>query len=179
MTEEERDRVVAALVATEAAFVDCLRGLTGEQWSYKAAPDEWSIAQTAEHMVRAESMVLDTLQRALAAPADPDWEAKTAGKTRLLERAIPSRSRKVQAPEQILPRGWSSDEVIAGFLDARARTLRFARETTAALECHTAEHPFRVFGALNCYQWLLYIPLHHERHARQISEIQGSEGYPR
>jgi hypothetical protein len=47
-----------------------------------------------------------------------------------------------------------------------------------ALKEHTADHPFAVFGTLNAYQWLIYIPLHNIRHNQQIAEVKASAGYP-
>ena len=39
-------------------------------------------------------------------------------------------------------------------------------------------HPFPVFGPLNAYDWLIYVPLHTIRHSRQIVEVQQTAGYP-
>ena len=35
-----------------------------------------------------------------------------------------------------------------------------------------------MFGTLNAFQWLLYIPLHNQRHIEQIAEIQAAPDYP-
>jgi hypothetical protein len=32
---------------------------------------------------------------------------------------------------------------------------------------------------LNAYQWLIYLPLHTERHDKQIAEVKASPGYPK
>ena len=36
-----------------------------------------------------------------------------------------------------------------------------------------------VFGTLNAYQWLIYIPLHNLRHEKQIAEVKATKGYPK
>ena len=52
-------------------------------------------------------------------------------------------------------------------------------ETTAAqVKMHTLDHHRPMFGTLNAFQWLLYIPLHNQRHIEQIAEIQAAPDYP-
>jgi hypothetical protein len=46
------------------------------------------------------------------------------------------------------------------------------------LKQYTVEHPFPVFGTLNAYQWLIYVPLHTMRHDKQIAEVKATAGYP-
>jgi hypothetical protein len=50
--------------------------------------------------------------------------------------------------------------VIQKFKEARAITLKFAEQTEVPLKAHTLDHPSPLFGTLNGYQWLIYIPLH-------------------
>ena len=56
-------------------------------------------------------------------------------------------------------------------------SLAFALETTATLAEHTRDHFRPVYGTLNAYQWLLYIPLHNLRHNQQIAEVASSSGF--
>jgi hypothetical protein len=56
--------------------------------------------------------------------------------------------------------------------------LQFARENTMAVKEHTLPHPFPIFGTLNAYQWLIYVPLHTIRHDKQIAEVKATSGYP-
>ena len=69
------------------------------------------------------------------------------------------------------------ESVLATFRERRARTLEFARTTEAPLASHV--HPSPFFGPLNAYHWLLYIPLHHMRHAAQMAEVMDSPGFPK
>src|SRR5260370_22410568 len=131
-------------------------------------------------MVRAEGGLFSGLDRGLAAPPNPDWEAKTRGKTEFLEKVMVDRSHKAQAPEIIQPRGkLTQEEVIQRYKIARAKTLKFAEETEVSLKDHTAQHPFPVFGTLSAYQWLIYIPLHNMRHDQQIAEVKARPGFPK
>ncbi|MDQ2944872.1 MAG: DinB family protein [Acidobacteriota bacterium] len=133
----------------------------------------------AEHIMLAEALLFGQVQQAMASPANPDWEKKTAGKTAFLERVMVDRSHKAIAPEHIRPQGLPRNDVIRRYQEGRAKTLAFAQETDAPLKEHTAEHPFPVFNTLNAYQWLLYIPLHDQRHDQQIAEVKSSPSYPK
>jgi hypothetical protein len=73
----------------------------------------------------------------------------------------------------------SHDEVLQRYKEVRAREIKFAEETEVALKEHTADHPFPIFGTLNAYQWLIYIPLHNIRHNQQIAEVKASPGFPK
>ena len=87
---------------------------------------------------------------------------------------------KATAPEPIVPSGkMTQAEVRETFLKQRAEIEKFAKTTEVALKEHTAEHPFPVFGTLSAYQWLIYVPLHTERHDKQIAEVKATAGYPK
>ena len=51
----------------------------------------------------------------------------------------------------------------------------FGRES---LKFHTLDHHRSAFGTLNAHHWLLYIPLHHQRHLDQIDEVKAAPGFP-
>ncbi len=179
ITREERAHVIKLLEDSEAEFLGLVSGLTDVQWTYKPAADRWSVAETAEHIVLAEDLLFSKMKEALANPPNPDWEARTRGKTEFIERVMPDRSHKAQAPEPVQPHDkWTREETIARYKEKRAITLRFIEETDLPLKSHTSEHPFPVFNTLNAYQWLLYIPLHNMRHDQQIVEVKAGAGFP-
>jgi DinB superfamily len=177
MTRAERAELIDLLNKSEKEFLDAVESVSDAQWAFKAGPDRWSIGEVAEHLVLAEAGLFTTATRSVAAPADDKWTA-TVGKTDLLKRALPNRTTKVDAPQEIRPRGdLTRAQVMARFKEQRARTLAFAQETEAPLKAHTAPNPF--FGAINAHQLLLYIPLHNLRHDQQIAEVKTAPDYPR
>jgi hypothetical protein len=177
MTREERAEIIELLNKTEKEFLQAVEGLTDQQWAFKAAPERWSIAECAEHIVLSEALMFDLATKSLAGTADEKWEA-TLNKTNMLRRALPDRSTKVDAPAAIKPqRALTRAELMARFKQQRARTLAYVQETESPLKAHTAANPF--FGPLNAHQWLLYIPLHHTRHDLQIAEVKTAADYPR
>jgi hypothetical protein len=180
ITAAERAHVIKLLQDSQKEFLSLVDGLTEEQWNYKPGPDRWSVGETAEHIVLAEGGLFAFLEQAMAAPPNPDWETKTRGKTEFIEKVMVDRSHKAQAPEPIQPHGkLTHEEVIQRYKAVRAKTMKFAEENEVALKEHTADHPFPVFGTLNAYQWLIYIPLHNMRHDQQIAEVKASPGFPK
>jgi len=177
MTRAERAELMELLNKSEKEFLQAVEALTEQQWSFKPAPERWSVAEVAEHIVLADAMLFETATKSLAGPLDEKWEG-TVRKTDVLRRALPDRSTKVDAPVAIRPQhGMTRQQLMARFKEQRARALAYAQETEAPLKAHTAANPF--FGALNGHQWLLYIPLHHLRHNMQIAEVKTSSDYPR
>jgi hypothetical protein len=179
MSEEERTQVLEWINESRKEFAASIDGLSDLQWMWKPGPERWSVGETAEHIVLAEALLFGTVQKALAAPANPGWEEQTKGKTEFIIRVMPSRRGNARAPEPIMPRhGLSRAQVEAQFEKQRAAIFQFVVETQLALKEHTVNHPFPVFGMLNAYQWLIYVPLHSIRHVKQIAEIQATPGYP-
>ena len=180
MTSAERAHVVKLLEDSQKEFLSYIENVNEAQWNWKPGPDRWSVGQTAEHILLAETALFKNMELSLATPPNPDWEKATAGKTEFLERVMTYRSHKATAPEALQPTaGLSKAEVIRRFNEVRAKTIKFAQETQAPLKEHTRDHPFPVFKTLNAYQWLIYIPLHNLRHDQQIAEVKATPGYPK
>ncbi|MCI0336953.1 MAG: DinB family protein [Acidobacteria bacterium] len=180
MTAEERAKTIKWLKDSQQETLDALEKLSDEQLKFKPAPDRWSVIEVAEHILLAEGLLFARVQAALASETNSEWETKTKGKSEFIEKVMVNRQGRAQAPENIVPTGkLSRTELIAKFKEARAKTYKFTEETQLPLKAHTAEHPFPVFGTLNAYQWLIYIPLHNIRHNQQIAEVKSSPNFPK
>ena len=177
MTRSERAELIELLNKSNREFLEAVETVSDQQWSFKPGPDRWSIAEVAEHIVLSEAALFDNATKNVDGPVDEKWAA-TLGKTDILRRALPNRSTRVTAPEEIQPKHtMTRAQLIARFKEQRVRTLAFAQETEAPLKAHTVANPF--FGPLNGHQWLLYIPLHNLRHNLQIAEVKTASDYPR
>jgi hypothetical protein len=180
MTAEDRAKAVNYLEESRKEFLAAIDGVTEEQWKWKPAPERWSVGETAEHIVLAEQLLFGNVQRAIASPPNPAWEEKTKGKTEFIEQVMAPRLGKAKAPEPIVPSGkMTRAEVRETFLRQRVDIEKFAKETQIALKEYTVQHPFEIFNTLNAYQWLIYAPLHTERHDKQIAEVKATPGYPK
>jgi DinB superfamily len=177
MTAAERAEVIELLQKSEHELEKAIAGLTDAQWTFKPGPDRWSVGEVVEHIVLADALLFETAITSLDSAVNPKWEG-TLVKTNMIRKAIPDRSRKVDAPAAIRPQqSMTRAALIARFKEQRSKALAYVRDTNKPLKAHTAPNPF--FGDLNAHQWLLYIPLHHIRHNQQIAEVQASPGYPR
>ena len=180
LSADERAKVIKLLKDSQAETLEALEKLSDAQLKFKPAPERWSVLECAEHIMLSEGLLFSAVQRAVETKPNPDWEAKTKGKTEFLEDVLAGRKGKAQAPESIVPSGkLSREQVIQKFKEARAITLKFAEQTQVPLKAHTLDHPSPVFGTLNGYQWLIYIPLHNIRHNKQIAEVKADANFPK
>ncbi|MEN3331986.1 MAG: hypothetical protein V7641_1351 [Blastocatellia bacterium] len=180
MTADERAKVIKWLNETQQVYLDRLEHVSEAQWNWRPAPFRWTVGEVAEHIMLTETRLFAAVERALASPANPNWQAKTTGKDTFIERAVPNRGVRARAPLEIRPTGkLSREEVVRRYKELHARVLEFAQKTDAPLKAHTIEHPMPVFNTLNAYDWLIYIPLHTERHNKQMAEVMAAPGYPK
>ena len=179
LSQGERDRSMSHLHATRKMFLDALAGLSEAQLNWKPSPERWSVAEVAEHLAVTEQQVFLTIQRALKEPAAPERKAETKGKDELILKAVPDRSRKVQAPEVVRPTGrWNTGaDLVAAFKANRDRTIEFVENTPEDLRSHFAPHPF--LGLFDSYQWTVFLAAHTDRHVQQMKEVLAEAGFPK
>src|SRR4051794_10937755 len=105
MTAAEKTKLLGWLQESHKEFLAAIDGVSEAQWKWKPAPERWNIGEVAEHVVLAEASQFAKVKAAMAAPAVPEWEAKTKGKTEMIEMVMAPRLGKAQAPEPIVPTG--------------------------------------------------------------------------
>lgn len=179
LSKADRDKAIKLLLDSQKETLDAVSKLSDAQWNYKTAPEKWSVGQVAEHIYLAEGLLFASVEKAMAAPKNDDWYAQTKGKDEFLQKILLDRSGKAQAPEAIKPTGKTRAEIIKGLKESRAKTIKFLNDNKVPMKNHTLDHPFKIFGTLNAYQWLIYIPLHNLRHNQQIMEVKNSPGFPK
>ncbi len=165
---------------TRDNFLESIAGLSEKQWTFKPAPDRWSVAEVAEHIAVSESTIFGLVQKQImSSPAAPDKRAQAKGKDEIVLERIPDRSHKAQAPEFLRPTGrWATEaDLTKAFEDSRAATMEYIRTTNDDLRDHFFDHP--VLGTLDGYQWLLLISAHSARHTAQIEEVKADPNFPK
>jgi hypothetical protein len=178
LTAKEREFAVKYLEETRKKFIESIDGLTAAQWTFKAGPDRWSIAEAAEHIAISESTILQMVNsKIMAAPPAPA-EAERLPDQKVLAMLV-DRSSRFQAPEMLKPTNrWATREaLVKDFNAARDKTIAYVKETKDDLRGHAAPHP--VLKLLDGYQWVLLIGGHSARHTAQIEEVKADAGYPR
>ncbi len=175
MTPSERARAIDYLRETRENLLRTAGNLSPTQLQYKSAADRWSVAECIEHITLTEGFILGNINNALQQAAGSS--ASGMGDDGLLQIVV-DRSTRAKGPERVMPTGrWAHDRVLGEFESARERTAEFAATTDVQLRQHAFPHP--MLGTLDCYQWLLLIGAHGERHRAQAEEVMANAGFPR
>ena len=180
LTEQERQSAIAYLEQTRQEFLDAIEGLTQEQWKFKAAPERWSIAETAEHIAHTEETIWHLVsEKMMKSPPTPQRRGETQAKDETIVNGVPDRSRKFQAPERLQPTGrWASpEEMLKSFESTRAAEIAYLKETKEDMRSRFEEHPF--LKTIDAYQWLLLNGAHGKRHTAQILEVKEDPNFPK
>jgi hypothetical protein len=178
ISQADRDALIKDLERSRTVFLDGIADVkTDAQWNYKPAPDRWSVAECAAHIIAAEQYFRDNIAATLKSPALPAAQQSTAGDA-VLSKMIRDRSQKFQAPAAIEPTGKvvPKAQAIKDFEASRARTLQYVRTTQDPLREHGAGTAPNITTA---YQLVLMLSGHTERHTAQLLEVKASPGYPK
>lgn len=176
MEQAERDRMCQHLSQSRELLRQAVNGLSAEQRSFRPAADRWSVADCIEHLTIVENFTLKSIQQLLGQP--PAGTPDTSGKDQIILDNVPARKTRVKGPEAVMPTGrWPDfDDLLAQFEAVRQRSIGFAETTQADLRAYAFPHPF--LGPLDCYQWLLFLATHCERHVRQMEEVKSDPAFP-
>lgn len=174
----DRELVIEHLKKSSERLHGAVAGLTAVQREFRAAEDRWSVAGCVEHVTVVEGNVLRGIQRTLERPPQPERRHEAEGKDGVILEMVPARTNRVKGPAEVMPSGrWPDfEDLMREFQQTRARTLEFASGANAGLRDHFFPHP--ILGPLDCWQWLLFLGTHCERHVKQIEEIKASAGFP-
>ncbi len=178
MSDAERSYLLAQLDESQKGFLESINGLTPAQWRFKAAPDRWSIAECAEHIIKAEPFIFDASQKLLKSPAVPRPATSSTEVDQKIVAGVKDRSHKIKAPEPIVPSGVYATpaEAAQAFLAARAKTIDYVKTTNDDLRTHVGPGPA---GPMDAYQFLLLLSSHSVRHTEQIREVEADPNYPK
>jgi hypothetical protein len=174
---KDRDAAVKYLEDTRRAFLKSIETVSEAQWTFKASPESWSIAEVAEHIGISEETILGMItSQMLAAPAPKPGQGMSDEK---LIAGVTDRSKKAKAPEMLKPvNRWATKEaLVKDFNAARDKTIDWVKTTTEDLRAHAAPHP--AFGPLDVHQWILLLAGHSARHTAQIEEVKTAPLYPK
>jgi len=168
VTEEEKQEMLSELAAGTEVLLRALDGVSDDEARHAPAPDRWSVLACVEHVAVVEEYLLARVLESVDA-AEPFANAARESRIR---RFAPNRSRRIAAPEMVIPQGRFATlaEAIRAYQDSRAKTTRFVESSTGDLRAKVATHP--LFGPVSCYEMLLMMAAHPRRHAEQIGEVR-------
>lgn len=178
IASRDRSKALSYLHATRKMFLDEIAGLSPRQWTFKPAPDRWSVAECAEHIALTEEFLWNHVAKTVLTlpPAAAKREVTEADDEAVIAR-MTDRGSPAQAPEPLRPseRFAGPGEVIAAFKDRRDRTTAFIRDTQEDLRARVSAPP----RELDAYQWILMLAAHSERHTLQIREVKAHPEFPK
>jgi hypothetical protein len=164
------DHALRELDRATAEFLATMEGVAASDYLASPGAGRWSLAENAEHttvVIRGVERLFST--RLLSQPmADTDRQLGDADLSGLLI----NRAQPIQAPEMVRPKGrWTTREEMAAALNATTEgIISWSRGAPVDLRAYGAPHP--LIGPLDGVQWLLFLGLHTDRHARQAEEIR-------
>ncbi len=179
LNDAERAFLIEQMEISKKAFLASISGLSEAQWTFKPAPNVWSVQECAEHIVLSESFLFDVSQQMLKAPAVPRPEKSNSEFDHQLAIGVQDRTHKATAPAPIDPAGRASTLTIADaerqFTEKRLKNEEYVKGTSDDLRTHVAPGPA---GTMDAYQYLVLMATHTARHTEQIKEVQANANYP-
>src|SRR3984885_15382392 len=138
ITPEERASALQQFQTTRDNFLKSIAGLSQKQWTFKSAPDRWSVAEVAEHITVSESTIFGLVQKMMQSPAAPQKRELVKGNAQMILQRMVDRSHKAQAPEILRPTGrWATEtDLTKAFEDARKSNMDYIRTTNDDLRDH-------------------------------------------
>ena len=177
MTDRDREHLLVHFEMTTQMVAEQVRGLSPAQLEYKASPDRWSIREVVSHLAVAEPDYWREIQKALKAAPDMKEKKSSATDADILwygiDRVVHTKTggghEKVDTYKDL-------GEALGKFQALRAIMIEYIKTTKDDLRAHS----FGDYGELiDCWQWMLEISTHAERHLQQIREIKNEAGFPK
>ncbi len=182
MTKKDRNALVSYLQKTQKGVDAAVKGLSAEQWKWKAAPERWSVEETLEHITLAEdflrALITDRVLKTPAAPDKENAEKQAQGDAQVLK-VNADRSVKAQAPEPLRPTGkWADPKaLLAEFKARRAKTIELVKSSPEDFRAHFMDS--LVIKDMDAVQWVYFLAAHSERHTAQMLEVKATAGFPK
>jgi DinB superfamily len=176
MSDADREHLLVHFEMTTQMVAEQVRGLSQAQLEYKASADRWSIRQCVSHLAVAEPDYWRELMESVKAPADmkdkksvnTDEDILWYGVDRVVHTKTGGGHEKVDTYKDV-------GEALAKFQALRATMIDYIKTTNDDLRAHS----FGKENPIDCWQWMLEISTHAERHIQQIREIKNEAGFPK
>ncbi len=179
LSDAERHFLIEQMEMSKKAFLASIAGISEAQWTFKPAPNVWSVQECAEHIVLSETFISGMAQQALKTPVVPRPEKSNAEVDLQLATMVQDRSHKATAPEPIDPAGRAASltpsSAVKAFTEKRDQNEEYVKTTSDELRTHVVQGPT---GQMDPYQILVLMATHTARHTEQIKEVQANANYP-
>jgi len=176
MTKDDREHLLVHFEMTTQMLAEQVHGLSPAQLEYKASPDRWSIREVVSHLAVAEPDYWREIKDALKAAPDMKDKKSTATDADILwygiDRVVHTKTgcghEKVDTYKDL-------GEALRKFQALRATMIDYIKTTNDDMRAHS----FGDREMIDCWQWMLEISTHAERHIQQIREIKNDPNFPK
>ena len=177
MTDKDREHLLVHFEMTTQMVAELVHGLSPAQLEYKTTPDRWSIREVVSHLAVAEPDYWREIQAALKKPPDMNTKKSAAtdadimwyGIDRVVHTKTGGGHEKVDTYKDL-------DEALGKFQTLRGTMIDYIKTTNDDMRAHS----FGDYGeVIDCWQWMLEISTHAERHIQQIREIKNDPNFPK
>ena len=179
LSNQERKFAVSQLKDTRTELLTTIKKLSAKQLNFKSSPDSWSIGECISHISLTEKMLWDKLELAMKQPANPEKRLELTLSDEDLLKTLEGRSANVIETECLQPdieRKQPVADALATFKSVRAAHLKYVKTTTEDLRNHFIQLPI---GWIDCYQSIIFMASHSNRHISQINEILADPRFPK
>jgi DinB superfamily len=176
MTNEDREHLLVHFEMTTQMLAEQVHGLSPTQLEYKASPDRWSIREVVSHLAVAEPDYWREIQTSLKAAPDMKNKKSSATDADILwygvDRVVHTKTggghEKVDTYKDL-------GVALGKFQELRATMINYIKTTNDDMRAHS----FGEREPIDCWQWMLEISTHAERHIQQIREIKNDPNFPK
>src|SRR5215471_4184082 len=176
MTKVDREHLLVHFEMTTQMVAEQVRGLSPAQLEYKASPDRWSFIEVVSHLAVAEPDYGRDIKKALKAAPDMKDKNSAAADADILwygiDRVVHT---KTGGGDEKVDTYKDLGKALGKFQALRATMIEYIKTTNDDMRAHS----FGDREVIDCWQWMLEISTHAERHVQQIREIKNDPNFPR
>ena len=179
LTDKERKDAIDLLSKTEQGVFDAVKGLSDAQLKFKAAPDRWSVEECVKHIAMTEQALWQMTSGAMKETATAEKKAAVKSTDEQVIKMMEDRSHKVKTAPPLEPQNTpfkSLSEELESFKTNREKLIDHVKTTNDDMRSHVTTMSFASF---DCYQMVLFIGAHSNRHTQQIDEVKADPNFPK
>ena len=176
ISAEDRQHLLVHFEMTGQMLATEVRGLSKAQLEYRASDDRWTIRECVSHLAVAEPDYWRDLMNAVKAA--PDMAGKKSANTdadilwygidRVEHTKTGGGHEKVETYKDL-------GEALDRFQKLRGTMIEYIKSTKDDMRAHS----FGKRSPIDCWQWMLEISTHSQRHILQIREIKADPNFPK
>jgi hypothetical protein len=176
MTAEDRQHLLVHFEMTGQMLADEARGLSPAQLEYRASADRWTIRECVSHLAVSEPDYWRDLMKSVKAAPDMKGKKSSNSDADILWYGIDRvQHTKTGGGHEKVETYKDLPEALERFQKLRAAMIEYIKSTSDDMRAHS----YGKRAPIDCWQWMLEISTHSQRHILQIREIKADPNFPR